>query len=573
MLLTTTLPLLPPPSASLLPPLTHSSSEVSTTTQSSGPHQHRRPKPHSSAVSRNSTLVALASDERTIAQRKLAIATYGYGWLKPAGCAKTMLGKREEEIEREEVERQLREVELQERMAQDQEMQDRLANLAETGEPDGDRDLDEDIPDADGREEVDDLDEGDSDRYSDGEEEDGMEGDLDDEIPDADEGDEDEIMSPDADDIDANWVYDTRREPDTDEEEGDVPSPAQIARLGRTADASAAGVRAPVPGSEYDYHEREAEDLVNAMLEEDEIFDDGASEHDLDDDVPEPESEQAWEHTDTELEESEMDISILPGQGQIHQPNLGVPRRRSGRMTGGSGRRSSGPWITGPSPRTQGRADRERIQYSRPTPDPDHAATRARMPSGNRPLPTPRLRQYIQTPSMLDSPLDAVNDTDAASDDNADPFASSQPRANTRTSHRRDISTGSASNTGQAPSGSVNDPRDVVEHSTRATTARPWLDGAATAGGSSAGRTLFGRAARRANPAPATHSASTSTTGTANGPTNGAEASSSGGLFTPSPAVGAGAGGGSSAINWETPVNHRMRSRSGRLLGGRRRGE
>ena len=34
--------------------------------------------------------------------RKQNIASFGYSWIKPAGCAKTMLGMKEEEAEREE---------------------------------------------------------------------------------------------------------------------------------------------------------------------------------------------------------------------------------------------------------------------------------------------------------------------------------------------------------------------------------------------------------------------------------------------------------------------------------------
>ena len=60
-----------------------------------------------------------------------------------------MLGRREEEVEREEVERQLREVELQERMTAEAEEQDRVARTTELGEPEEGRDLDEDVPDAD----------------------------------------------------------------------------------------------------------------------------------------------------------------------------------------------------------------------------------------------------------------------------------------------------------------------------------------------------------------------------------------------------------------------------------------
>jgi hypothetical protein len=576
----------------------------------------------------------LSSDERTIAQRKMAIAMYGYGWLKPAGCAKTMLGRREEEVEREEVERQLREVELQERAAQEAEDQERQARLAETGEPDEGRDLDEDIPDMD----VDGLeDEGDEDDDEvdldgeipdmDGEEEDeeGMEGDLDDDIPEADddENDDDEAMSPDPDGIDSNWVYDSRREPDTDDEmqNAHASSPSHIGnqRSGRFRHGTAivAGVRVPVPGSEYDYDEREAEDLANAMLDEDEIFDhededEMALERDLDDDVPEagPDSEQAWEHTDTELEDSEMDISILPpsdiATGRIsgvrpppqQRMSLAGTRRSDARVSSAyAQRRSSGPWITEPSPA----AAHPWNSGTRPTPDqqqhhllhPQQAtAPRARMVSGNQ-------RQYLHTPDTQDfSPMShgggGGDDEDSEDEDLLDPFNSSnapqhqRPQRQYQAQHRLPpnnstaTTTSSSSNNLAAPSldnqhGENQTSRNDSTSSAR-NAARSWLDGAAAAVvGGGARRTLFGRAARRGNDAAAAASGADRA---------GSGGASSGGLFTPSPlAAGGGSAAAAGAGAWDdTPVGQgqgeqqqgqqrqHQRRRSGRFLAGRRRG-
>ncbi|KIX94186.1 uncharacterized protein Z520_10213 [Fonsecaea multimorphosa CBS 102226] len=593
MFLTSSLPLLPPPPTSLLPPLTtsFSSSEASSTAshQHQHPHQHpsssRRPKPHHANINnRNSTLVALSSDERTISQRKMAIAMYGYSWLKPAGCAKTMLGRREEEVEKEEVDRQLREVELQERLAQEAEEQERLARLNETGEGEmevGERDLDEDIPDADEAdmdgEEDGGTEEEDGDEIDGGEDDEAMQADLDDEIPDADDQDDedededDEPMSPDPAGADGNWVYDTRREPDTDDEE-QLPHPppsnrhppgrAAAGRYGRHA--TVAGVRLTIPGSEYGYDERDAEDLADAMLAQDEIFDDHATrsssaaivEHDLDDDVPEADDEQIWEHTDTELDESEMDISILPGQdagpsmtGMVQAQNLRPPRS-SVRM---SVPRSSGPWITGPSPSPQapGETTTRRGMHARPTPD---AATRAaRIVSGNRqrhythgPPNANARHQFTQTPAMLDSPLD-VDEEEVDTDlelDTPDPvagpsdlrggFAAGQ-MARRETTNRGGAARPEADNNNQSPS--------------RAAAARNWLDGAAAAvvgGSGGARRTLFQRATRRRN--------NVDTQDTATQPAS--SGASSGGLFTPSPHTGgtAFARPGGAALDWDTPL-------------------
>lgn len=599
MFLTTSLPLLPPPSASLLPPLTNNPSDLSSLNQTSATHQQtsRRQKAHAAALSRNNTLAILSADERTIAQRKMAIAMYGYSWLKPAGCAKTMLGRREEEAEREEVERQLREVELQERMQQEADEQDRLAQLGETGEPGGERDLDEDIPDADHDEGGGEDDEELSDEFDDGGEDGGMEGDLDDEIPDAGEdGDEaDELMSPDAETTNADWVYDTRREPDTDEDEA-ASSPVHATRVRMHATASVAGVYLPDPGDDYgNYDEREAEDLADAMLDEDEIFEDrNAGERDLEEDIPEAESEQEWEHTDTELEESEMDISMLPG-GQIQPAQqlqqraslLGPSRQsisgRQGRTSTSSrrvsGRRSSGPWITGPAA-SQGAGytepdDSTHYSNSRPTLAAATAAyveseVQARVISGNRAhghAHAYHQHHYVQTPAMLDSPLGVDAELDRDLDDS---FASSTRAP--LSSRGRGVSRSLA-----APSAAAGRTGTAVanENPSRATAARNWLDGAAAVVGGSARRTLFGRAVRRGNAAN-TGGMDTTTTTTAE---------SSGGLFTPSPATGQGE---SVVPDWETPINRsasqearssqgqgqrETRMRSGRFLGGRTRRE
>ena len=260
---------------------------------------------------------------------------YGYSWLKPAGCNKTMLGRREEEIEREEVEGQLREVEMQERNAAEAEEEERgrrQREMQERGEvvPEGERDLDDDVPEADQTQQTVE------------EEGEGMEGDLDDDVPDADDDEEEEEEDEDDDEVAENasgsgfgegWTYDSRREPDSDDEEGTAarlarfagrPPPGQRTQgVNRAAVARAAAALGISHDSEYGYgvDEREAAALADAMLDEDELgeFDldahpgDDVEARDLDEEVPDAD-EGGWEHTDTELEESEMDISILPGQ-------------------------------------------------------------------------------------------------------------------------------------------------------------------------------------------------------------------------------------------------------------------
>jgi hypothetical protein len=259
---------------------------------------------------------------------------YGYSWIKPAGCPKTMLGMREEQLEREEVERQMREAEMQERMAGEAEEMERRMEREAEGDMAGveERDLDDEVPEHE-REEEGGWGSGGSELGEEGEV--GMEGDLDDDIPEAEEQSEalsDEEMTSElaAQDSPArnDWTYDTRREPDTEEEESGDEALRRIRRTARMArEARQQGYqRTPgAPGSDYDVDERDAEALALAeeMLDEDEMADvsDGDEhEHDLDDSVPDAE-EGEWEHTDSDGDgdediEEEMDISIMPVAAQ-----------------------------------------------------------------------------------------------------------------------------------------------------------------------------------------------------------------------------------------------------------------
>ena len=274
---------------------------------------------------------------------------YGFSWLKPAGCAKTMLGRREEEIEREEMERQLREAEIEEQLAtqgEDDAMREDLRRQREVeangGVVGGEeaRDLDGDVPDADD----------DGEEEDDGEEDEDEEmedGDLDDEIPDAEQ-----------------WTYDTRREPDTDEEDEDAEGETGLTdevEASQLRSSNSNGLRQPtrnpplhrranpppgpplasaLPTTIPNWSTVDEDALANAMLDEDEL---GSTEHDLDADVPDgadrdldsdipdadaDEDEDEWQHTDTELEmeESELDIDAFtstavatPGITSMHQ--------------------------------------------------------------------------------------------------------------------------------------------------------------------------------------------------------------------------------------------------------------
>ncbi|KAK5071644.1 hypothetical protein LTR64_004577 [Lithohypha guttulata] len=313
-MLTTSLPLLPPPASSLLPPLnSHPFSDASHTHdgQNSLQSQQRRTRSHPHASHPRSQLAILTHDERLLSQRKLAIQMYGYSWLKPAGCAKTMLGRREEELEREEVERQLREAELQEqtqaqaeeahRAAQLDEQRAREARGEDVGE-EGERDLDEEVPDMDATDEF-----GDEGSIEDEDEEDG-DVDLDNDVPEGDSG----------------WVYDTTRDPDTESEDeqpisSQLRPPPQSRHSNHLHTQQSPSQDHATANSLYEVHEY-TRDFYDDMPNMDEEA------PDLDDDVPDADADGGWEHTDTEMEESDMDISIVPPGVVAHHTSMPPPQ-------------------------------------------------------------------------------------------------------------------------------------------------------------------------------------------------------------------------------------------------------
>ncbi|RDW69150.1 uncharacterized protein DSM5745_08910 [Aspergillus mulundensis] len=225
-------------------------------------------RPGGSALATSDTLATLILEERALRARKNNIASFGCSWIKPAGCPKTMLGMKEEEAEREEA-----------MAAADAEFAAAAAAAAAAGEEGEEgmdeedetgmeRDLDADIPDADGNEEgeeeeglVEDGEEGlEEDEGLD--EESYMERDLDDEVPEAfaDYDDDDE--------------EDFDNQPDLD---GEIPS---------------------------------ADEGVDEMSE---LEDEEQEERDLDDDIPEADAgEDEWQHTDTdaEFDDEEDEVSF-----------------------------------------------------------------------------------------------------------------------------------------------------------------------------------------------------------------------------------------------------------------------
>jgi hypothetical protein len=213
------------------------------------------------------TIATLAAEERSLRARKLNIASFGYSWIKPAGCAKTMLGMKEEEAEREEA---LQAAAAEMEAAEGEGIMDDDIGMQreEVEEDEGmERDLDDDIPNAEeeasglieeGEEGLEEDDIGDEGSY--------MERDLDDDIP---EGFPD-------DDYGGSGLY--------DEEEDDFDNQPDL--------------DAEIPAADGD---SVSEDMTR----------------DLDHDIPDAaeqgsEQEGEWQHTDSEEELSDEDDENEP---------------------------------------------------------------------------------------------------------------------------------------------------------------------------------------------------------------------------------------------------------------------
>lgn len=209
------------------------------------------------------SVTSLKEDERNLARRKMNVASFGFGWIKPAGCLKTMAGRREEELEKEEAaqaELQAEEARQRELMEMDEEGQ------MEDGEGMGEeRDLDDEVPDADAMAEEDE-DEEDDDGFVEG-------GDL----------DEDGLLDVEEEDLEQEMF-----ERDLDEF---IPEGME---------------------NEYDDLEEEASQLDMGM---DRNLDDSIVE------MPAVEEEDEWQHTDTD-EETEDESSLVRGDGPASTPNL-----------------------------------------------------------------------------------------------------------------------------------------------------------------------------------------------------------------------------------------------------------
>lgn len=213
-----------------------------------------------------------------------------------------MLGRHEEELEREEVEKQLREVEMQEQTQAQMDEVERQARLREQGAREArgeaigegsERDLDEDVPEADAGDGFED-----DDSIGDEENEEG-EVDLDEDVPEA----------------GSDWHYDTTR--DLTDSENEQPSNSRLRPPAQSRPGNiSARALSPVQSQSIPVDQHEHLNSVPDLDDDIPDMDDVSA--DLDDDVPDAEDDGGWEHTDTEMDESDMDISIMPPGATAH---------------------------------------------------------------------------------------------------------------------------------------------------------------------------------------------------------------------------------------------------------------
>lgn len=207
-------------------------------------------------------LSALLLEERALRARKQNIASFGYSWIKPAGCTKTMLGMKEEEAEREEA-MAAAAAEMAATAADPSFMDGPQMDMDGQNDQIMERDLDDYIPEADGEGLVEEGEEGLEEDYNEDDEDGFMDRDLDDDIPEGfqdDDGENDESVADDG--------FDDQ--PDLDD---DIP---------------------------------EADDNDEDEDGDDDDDGDNGMARDLDEDIPEAaeaaSEEDEWQHTDTDAE-------------------------------------------------------------------------------------------------------------------------------------------------------------------------------------------------------------------------------------------------------------------------------
>ncbi|KAF4554040.1 Hypothetical protein D9617_5g069160 [Elsinoe fawcettii] len=310
------LPLITPPHTLHLSPSHHNSfvqPEAAPTdpTLAAAAQARRRQNPPTNPFS---PLAVLKADEDAIRQRKSNIARFGSTWIKPPGISKTLQAETEERAEREEQEMLARREQMMLDMQAQQEREEARARMeAEGEEEDEGRDLDEEVPDADAGSE--DEEEISSDEVE--EDEDGMEEDLDAEIPEA--SGMESMMERDLDESVPEGIEST--EADMTFTDGSLLEGSMFVD-NRIENEENSEVAREIAEQER-YARIEEAELTGAPQEEYDL----GMEGNLDDSVPDA---GAYEHTDTELEDSSSDED----EASFTAPARPEPTRRTSGRTG-----------------------------------------------------------------------------------------------------------------------------------------------------------------------------------------------------------------------------------------------
>ena len=266
-----------------------------------GPPQRRQ----NTTAHPTSTIAALKNAAALIEQRKIAIARFGATWIKPPGVSKTLQAETEEKQEREEQEILARREQMMLDMQAQQEAEEARQRAAAEDAMDeldgeGDRDLDDDVPEGSTM---------------------GMDADLSAEeeggLTDDDAGASDEEATTEADMTfnDGSLIEGSMLHPGMEDEENSA-------------------VQRELQEQER-YAQIEEAELTGATQEEYEL----GMEGNLDDSVPEAGS---YQHTDTELEDDDSDDDVDTSfSASIPQPSAGpsifnTRRSMGGRLSGGS---------------------------------------------------------------------------------------------------------------------------------------------------------------------------------------------------------------------------------------------
>ncbi|KAI5195174.1 hypothetical protein E4T39_08318 [Aureobasidium subglaciale] len=287
----------------LRPPPTSNDPSSHTTDNNAAQQSRRQNNLQSSAPTRQS-LAQLLADEHAISSRKHNIRRFGAGWIKPPGVAKTLQAETEEKIEREEQEAQQRREQMMMDMQAQQEVEEarnRANAAAEEENPGGEeeqeeRDLDEEIPDADVEDE-----ESEGDDISDSDEDDDEE--------------EEEMQS----EMQSEMLSQIHSE---------IPIAEDITfnEESMFADTSMAALDQESREQERYRHLQEAE-LTGVAQDELDL----GIERDLDDSVPEAGS---YQHTDSELDDSDDDDEDDESEEEEEQSQLQQHEDEQSEMVG-----------------------------------------------------------------------------------------------------------------------------------------------------------------------------------------------------------------------------------------------